>query len=79
MNAHSFPKPTARDLLSRIIADIAALNAMGDLADAPTDLLNAIDDGDAAARKLLEWLASRERPCMSRQSWTGENSYPGAM
>lgn len=52
------PRPTARDLLTQIITAYEELSGRGSLCDAPTDLLNALDAGDDAARELMEWLDS---------------------
>lgn len=82
MNAPSkfeAPKPSTSELLSLLISTYAELQSRGDLADAPTDLLNGLDAGDDAARELLEWLGEREPACMSYEDWTGASSYLGVL
>lgn len=65
MNAPFTPakRPTT-DLLADLVRIYGELSARGSLADAPTDLVNALDDGDTAARELLEWLGKQvpQRP-----------------
>ncbi len=50
-------RPTT-ELLADLVRIYGELSARGSLADAPTDWLNALDDGDAAARELLEWFGA---------------------
>lgn len=59
MNAVSTPQ-----LLADLLGIYAELSARGDLGDAPTDLLNALDGGEEAARDLQDWLAEQvpQRP-----------------
>lgn len=64
---------TTRELLSAIIGFHAELSARGSLADAPADLTDALDAGDAAARELRDWL-DNDTPIMGRDEWTGRAS-----
>jgi hypothetical protein len=77
MNAPStIRRPSAQILLARIVEAYGLLQASGDLAEAPTDLLNDLGAGDAAARELLEWLGEQVPSCMSADDWSGRSSYP---
>lgn len=57
-------RPSVAQALTAIVDAMRVINASGALADAPTDLVNALDDGDTAARELLEWLGKQvpQRP-----------------
>ncbi len=56
-------RPTT-ELLADLVRIYGELSERGSLADAPTDLVNALDAGDDAARELIEWLGEQvpQRP-----------------
>ena len=71
MNAPFTPAhPSVAQALSAIVDAMRVINSSGDLANAPTDWLNALDDADDAARKLREWLGKQvpQRP-MPYSEW----------
>ncbi len=62
-------RPTT-ELLADLVRIYGELSSRGSLADAPTDLVNALDAGDDAARELIEWLGEQvpQRP-MAYAEW----------